>query len=164
MISGEVERGRRYTKLHPVAKHADQHGVNVDSTGLIPVQHTHAAAKLFPFVFSHRGTRRDTNREEISRRPALSDGSDHEPGRRGDRTRGSHSESSTSDTHRAARRRGSAKAHSTASPVEWPRSYCLAPTVVNSKGEPVDVNFNRSPMPAPVVEYDPPPIGVNFVR
>ena len=41
---------------------------------------------------------------------------------------------------------------------------CLKVAFVNSKGEPVDVNLNRSSMPAPVVEYDPPPIGVKIVR
>ena len=51
-------------------------------------------------------------------------------------------------------------------PAEDPDRMLKSLTVVfvNSKGEPVDVNLNRSPKPAPVVVHDPPPIGVKFVR
>ena len=41
---------------------------------------------------------------------------------------------------------------------------CLNVVFVNSKGEPVDVDLNRSPTPPRVIEHDPPSIGVNLAR
>ena len=37
---------------------------------------------------------------------------------------------------------------------------CLKVVFVNSKGEPVDVKLDRSPTPPPVIDHDPPSIGV----
>ena len=41
---------------------------------------------------------------------------------------------------------------------------CLNVVFVNSKGEPVDVDFMRSSKPPRLIEHDPPPIGVKLVR